>query len=93
MKKRIGVLLSGRGSNFVALAESVATGRIPNAEIAIVVSDLGWNQQQRIVLVLCLGFGIAGITGVTGAIIINNLHGINMLTQFNSVPGHHHFRH
>ena len=39
MKKRIGVLLSGRGSNFVALAESVATGRIPNAEIAIVVSN------------------------------------------------------
>src|ERR1700680_819207 len=39
MKKRIGVLLSGRGSNFVALAESVATGRIPNAEMAIVVSN------------------------------------------------------
>jgi phosphoribosylglycinamide formyltransferase-1 len=39
MKKRIGVLLSGRGSNFVALAESVATGRIPNAGIAIVVSN------------------------------------------------------
>src|ERR1700681_2702125 len=39
MKKRIGVLLSGRGSTFVALAESVATGRIPNAEIAIVVSN------------------------------------------------------
>src|SRR5580704_2474178 len=39
MKKRIGVLLSGRGSNFVALAESVATGRIPDAEIAIVVSN------------------------------------------------------
>jgi phosphoribosylglycinamide formyltransferase 1 len=39
MKKRIGVLLSGRGSNFVALAESMATGRIPNAEIAIVVSN------------------------------------------------------
>lgn len=39
MKKRIGVLLSGRGSNFVALAESVAAGRIPNAEIAIVVSN------------------------------------------------------
>jgi phosphoribosylglycinamide formyltransferase 1 len=38
MKKRIGVLLSGRGSNFEALAESVARGRIPNAEIAIVVS-------------------------------------------------------
>ena len=39
MKKRIGVLLSGRGSNFVALAESVAAGRIPNAEIAIVISN------------------------------------------------------
>jgi len=39
MKKRIGVLLSGRGSNFVALAESVMIGRIPNAEIAIVVSN------------------------------------------------------
>jgi len=39
MKKRIGVLLSGRGSNFEALAESVAAGRIPNAEIALVVSN------------------------------------------------------
>jgi phosphoribosylglycinamide formyltransferase-1 len=38
MKKRIGVLLSGRGSNFEALAESVAAGRIPNAEMALVVS-------------------------------------------------------
>ena len=39
MKKRIGVLLSGRGSNFEALAESVGEGRIPDAEIAIVVSN------------------------------------------------------
>ena len=39
MKKRIAVLLSGRGSNFEALAESVAAGRIPNAEIALVVSN------------------------------------------------------
>ena len=39
MKKQIGVLLSGRGSNFEALAESVAAGRIPNAEIALVVSN------------------------------------------------------
>jgi phosphoribosylglycinamide formyltransferase-1 len=39
MNKRIGVLLSGRGSNFEALAESVAAGRIPNAEIAIVISN------------------------------------------------------
>src|SRR5713226_5319988 len=39
MNKRIGVLLSGRGSNFQALAESVTAGRIPHAEIAIVVSN------------------------------------------------------
>jgi phosphoribosylglycinamide formyltransferase 1 len=40
MNKLIGVLLSGRGSNFEALAESVSAGRIPNAEIAIVISNL-----------------------------------------------------
>jgi phosphoribosylglycinamide formyltransferase-1 len=39
MTKRKGVLLSGRGSNFEALADSLASGRIPNAEIAIVVSN------------------------------------------------------
>src|SRR5258708_39285519 len=39
MANRIGVLLSGRGSNFEALAESVAAGRIPGAEIAVVVSN------------------------------------------------------
>jgi phosphoribosylglycinamide formyltransferase 1 len=39
MKTRIGVLLSGRGSNCEALADSVSAGRIPNAEIAIVISN------------------------------------------------------
>src|ERR1039458_5610462 len=39
MPHRIGVLLSGRGSNFEALADSIAAGRIPGAEIAIVVSN------------------------------------------------------
>jgi phosphoribosylglycinamide formyltransferase 1 len=39
MSKRIGVLLSGSGSNFEALAESVSAGRIPGAEIAIVISN------------------------------------------------------
>jgi phosphoribosylglycinamide formyltransferase-1 len=39
MTKRISVLLSGRGSNFEALADSVATGRIPGAEIAVVLSN------------------------------------------------------
>jgi len=39
MTKRIGVLLSGRGSNFEALADSVAAGRIPDAEISMVISN------------------------------------------------------
>ena len=39
MARRIGVLLSGRGSNFEALADSVAAGRIPDAEVAVAVSN------------------------------------------------------
>lgn len=39
MKNRIGVLISGRGSNFEALADSIVAGRIPNAEIPIVISN------------------------------------------------------
>jgi len=39
MTRRIGVLLSGRGSNFEALADSVAVGRISNAGIALVLSN------------------------------------------------------
>lgn len=35
---RLGILLSGRGSNFEAIADSVAAGRI-HAEIAIVISS------------------------------------------------------
>jgi phosphoribosylglycinamide formyltransferase-1 len=38
-KKKLGILLSGRGSNFVAIADSVAAGRIPNAEIAVVIAN------------------------------------------------------
>ena len=36
--KRLGILLSGRGSNFEAIADSVAAGRI-QAEIAVVISN------------------------------------------------------
>ena len=36
---RIGILISGRGSNMLALADAVRDGRIPDAEIAIVISD------------------------------------------------------
>jgi phosphoribosylglycinamide formyltransferase-1 len=37
--KILGILLSGRGSNFVAIADSIDAGRIPNARIAIVISN------------------------------------------------------
>ena len=38
--KNIGILLSGRGSNFLAIADSVAGGRIPGARIAVVISNV-----------------------------------------------------
>lgn len=37
---RLGVLGSGKGSNFVALAEAIRQGEVP-AEVALVASDLG----------------------------------------------------
>jgi len=37
--KSLGILLSGRGSNFVAIAESIDAGRIPDARIAVVISN------------------------------------------------------
>ena len=39
-RRRLAVLLSGRGSNFEAIADAVAAGRIPNAEIVAVISDV-----------------------------------------------------
>jgi phosphoribosylglycinamide formyltransferase-1 len=35
----LGILLSGRGSNFVAIADSIDAGRIPDARIAVVISN------------------------------------------------------
>jgi phosphoribosylglycinamide formyltransferase-1 len=35
----LGILLSGRGSNFVAIADSIEAGRIPDARIAVVISN------------------------------------------------------
>ena len=38
MSKRLGILLSGRGSNFVAIADAIAQGKL-DAEIAVVISN------------------------------------------------------
>jgi len=35
----LGILLSGRGSNFIAIADSIDTGRIPKARISVVISN------------------------------------------------------
>ncbi len=37
--KALGILLSGRGSNFAAIADSIDAGRIPDARIAVVISN------------------------------------------------------
>jgi phosphoribosylglycinamide formyltransferase-1 len=37
---RLGILLSGRGSNFLAIAESIRDGRLPGVEIAVVISNV-----------------------------------------------------
>jgi len=37
--KNLAILLSGRGSNFEAIAANVSAGRIPDAQIAIVISN------------------------------------------------------
>jgi len=37
--KNIGILLSGRGSNFEAIANNIAAGKIPGARIAVIISN------------------------------------------------------
>jgi phosphoribosylglycinamide formyltransferase-1 len=48
---RIGILLSGRGSNFLAIAESIRTGGLKGVEIAVVISNVadapGLNAAQE----------------------------------------------
>jgi phosphoribosylglycinamide formyltransferase-1 len=40
MMKKIGILISGRGSNMLAIIRAVADGRIPEGEVAIVISNV-----------------------------------------------------
>ncbi len=39
-KTKLGILLSGRGSNMVAIADRIADGRLQGAEIAVVISNV-----------------------------------------------------
>jgi phosphoribosylglycinamide formyltransferase-1 len=36
---KLGILLSGRGSNFLAIADNLASGKLPGAEIVVVISN------------------------------------------------------
>ncbi|MFN6962204.1 MAG: phosphoribosylglycinamide formyltransferase [Pyrinomonadaceae bacterium] len=36
---KIGILISGRGSNMVAIVDAVQSGEIPHSEVAVVISD------------------------------------------------------
>ncbi|HEY1809288.1 MAG TPA: phosphoribosylglycinamide formyltransferase [Acidobacteriaceae bacterium] len=38
--RNLGILLSGRGSNFIAIADAISAGKIPDAQIAVVISNL-----------------------------------------------------
>jgi phosphoribosylglycinamide formyltransferase 1 len=40
MSAKLGILLSGRGSNMAAIADRIADGRLPGAEIAVVISNV-----------------------------------------------------
>lgn len=57
MTHRLGVLLSGRGSNFVAIATAIREGRLPGAEIAVVVS----NRADAAGLVAARGLGLPAV--------------------------------
>jgi len=39
-RRRLAILLSGRGSNFEAICDAIGDGRIPHAEIVAVISDV-----------------------------------------------------
>lgn len=39
-KVRLGILLSGRGSNFLAIARNIREGRLPGVEIVVVISNV-----------------------------------------------------
>jgi phosphoribosylglycinamide formyltransferase 1 len=55
---KLGILLSGRGSNFLAIQRAIADGRIRNAEIVVVISnkpDAGGLEAAR-------SFGLPALT-------------------------------
>jgi phosphoribosylglycinamide formyltransferase-1 len=55
---RLGILLSGRGSNFLAIAESIRGGKLPGVEIAIVISNVAEAPGIAAAAQLCLPYAV-----------------------------------
>jgi phosphoribosylglycinamide formyltransferase-1 len=60
--KNLGILLSGRGSNFLAIADAIDQGKIPDARIAVVISNIATAP----------GLAAARVRGLTGLAIEAN---------------------
>jgi len=58
---KLGVLLSGRGSNFVAIAASIREGRLPGVEVAVVLSNVAEAP----------GIGAAAELGLATAVLVS----------------------
>jgi len=62
--KRLGILISGRGSNMAAIARAIAEGRLKGAEIAVVISNradapgLEWAREQGLAAVAIPSRGV-----------------------------------
>jgi len=54
---RLGILLSGRGSNFLAIADAIASGKLLNAKIAVVISNR--SEAPGIIAAQARGFATA----------------------------------
>ncbi len=84
MPHKLGILLSGRGSNFVAIAESCRAGRI-DAEIAIVISNradaIGLERAQQIGLKTALIPSKGRVRGEHDAEVVSALkeHGVELV--------------
>ena len=58
-KRKIGVLVSGRGSNFQAVADKIKNENLP-IEIAVVISDSPEDAHQRLLVAASLSVNTTG---------------------------------
>jgi phosphoribosylglycinamide formyltransferase 1 len=61
---RLGILLSGRGSNFLAIADSIREGRLKGVEIAVVISNVAEAEGIKKAQELGLPFAVFVSAGV-----------------------------